>query len=220
MEEKWLWWIIGVIVCTWFGFAAGIIIWWEPDGAGEFGDGLGALNSLFSGLAFAILIFTVALQKKELELQREELALTRLELQKSAKAQNEIAELNRAMLREQSKSELKCVEVSLVMSRNTINMKFKVLYNSLRIIKIDRKGAEDLIDIIESGPSYEELMEANSSFELELTSNDTKSIENRHFGLVFRYETSAGDRFKQTIHISGIRHKSDRQVPDADSMRA
>lgn len=44
---------------------------------GVFGDKFGAINSLFSGLAFAGIIFTIFLQKRELKLQREELAETR-----------------------------------------------------------------------------------------------------------------------------------------------
>jgi hypothetical protein len=40
-----------------------------------------ALNALFSGLAFAALIYTVHLQREELRLQREELVLTRKELE-------------------------------------------------------------------------------------------------------------------------------------------
>ena len=36
---------------------------------GQFGDQFGAVNALFSGLAFAGLIFTIILQKKELSLQ-------------------------------------------------------------------------------------------------------------------------------------------------------
>lgn len=47
---------------------------------GQFGDQFGAVNALFSGLAFAGLIFTIILQKKELALQREELTETRAEL--------------------------------------------------------------------------------------------------------------------------------------------
>lgn len=47
---------------------------------GQFGDKFGAVNALFSGLAFAGLIFTIILQKKELALQREELTDTRKEL--------------------------------------------------------------------------------------------------------------------------------------------
>lgn len=44
---------------------------------GTFGDKFGAINSLFSGLAFAGIIFTIMLQRKELELQRRELEETR-----------------------------------------------------------------------------------------------------------------------------------------------
>ncbi len=46
---------------------------------GVFGDKFGAINALFSGLAFAGIIFTIFLQKRELTLQREELEDTRNE---------------------------------------------------------------------------------------------------------------------------------------------
>ena len=46
------------------------------DARGQFGDKFGAVNALFSGLAFAGLIFTIILQKNELALQRKELSLT------------------------------------------------------------------------------------------------------------------------------------------------
>lgn len=46
---------------------------------GTFGDMFGAVNALFSGLAFAGVIFTILLQKKELGLQRQELSATRQE---------------------------------------------------------------------------------------------------------------------------------------------
>lgn len=47
------------------------------------------VNSLFSGLAFLGVIYTVVLQRQELKLQREELVLTREELKRSAKAQED-----------------------------------------------------------------------------------------------------------------------------------
>lgn len=47
---------------------------------GQFGDKFGAVNALYSGLAFAGLIFTIILQKNELALQRKELSLTHEEL--------------------------------------------------------------------------------------------------------------------------------------------
>lgn len=54
---------------------------------GLLGDSFGALNALFSGLAFAGIIATIIMQRNELQLQRKELALTRKELSKSAEAQ-------------------------------------------------------------------------------------------------------------------------------------
>lgn len=58
---------------------------WSDRGA--FGDLFGAVNALFSGLAFAGLIYAIVLQKKDLELQRIEIAQNRTELKKSARAQ-------------------------------------------------------------------------------------------------------------------------------------
>ena len=71
---------LGVVVLFAFSW------WWltatidNPEEQGQFGDQFGAVNALFSGLAFAGLIFTIILQKKELALQREELTQTRDEL--------------------------------------------------------------------------------------------------------------------------------------------
>lgn len=48
---------------------------------GTFGDMFGAINALFSGLAFAGVIYAIFLQRKELELQRKELESTRQELE-------------------------------------------------------------------------------------------------------------------------------------------
>lgn len=46
-------------------------------GVGTFGDSFGALNALFSGLAFAGVIITILIQKSELNEQQKELRLTR-----------------------------------------------------------------------------------------------------------------------------------------------
>jgi hypothetical protein len=48
---------------------------------GTFGDMFGAVNALFTGLAFATLIYTAWMQREELALQRQELAATRAELE-------------------------------------------------------------------------------------------------------------------------------------------
>jgi hypothetical protein len=57
-----------------------------PDSS-AFGEMFGGLNTLFSGLAFAGVIYAILLQRRELRLQRLELELTRNELQRAAAAQ-------------------------------------------------------------------------------------------------------------------------------------
>jgi len=59
---------------------------------GTYGDMFGAVNALFSGLAFAGIILTILLQRKELSLQREELKETRKELKRTADAQEKSEE--------------------------------------------------------------------------------------------------------------------------------
>ena len=83
-KNKFIWFIIlGVIVIgalwvgSWFLIDLNIE---NPTNRGTFGDKFGAINSLFSGLAFIGLIVTLIYQKEELELQRQELAETRKEL--------------------------------------------------------------------------------------------------------------------------------------------
>jgi hypothetical protein len=77
-SKVWLLWLliaiaIGTCLVCWY------IASLQEDPA-KFGDMFGLANALFSGLAFAGLIYTVVLQKEELALQREELAATRTEL--------------------------------------------------------------------------------------------------------------------------------------------
>jgi hypothetical protein len=88
------WWILIIlffIVAIIWGLSWCLIVnseqlskWSER---GTFGDMFGAVNALFSGLAFAGVIYAIYLQTKELKLQRIELEQTRKELERSASAQ-------------------------------------------------------------------------------------------------------------------------------------
>lgn len=71
--------VIGVLIVWALTFFLFCIIK-DPSERGQFGDMFGATNALFSGLAFAGLIITLILQRKELGLQRDELEETRKEL--------------------------------------------------------------------------------------------------------------------------------------------
>ncbi|MCG7552799.1 DUF4760 domain-containing protein [Pseudoalteromonas sp. Of11M-6] len=57
-----------------------------PD-RGAFGDMFGATNSIFSGLAFAGVVYTLLLQSRQITIQKEELEMTRKEHSRSAVAQ-------------------------------------------------------------------------------------------------------------------------------------
>ena len=72
-------WILSTIIIKYF-----FLDWSE---SATFGDTFGAINSLFSGLALAGIIYTIYLQKTELSLQRKELKYTREELKRTADAQ-------------------------------------------------------------------------------------------------------------------------------------
>ena len=80
--------LILLVVIIWglsaFAIMLGLGNWSDR---GTFGDLFGAVNALFSGLAFAGLIYTIIQQKEDLELQRKEIAENKAELKKSARAQ-------------------------------------------------------------------------------------------------------------------------------------
>lgn len=100
-KNKFIWFIIlGVFVIGTLWCGSWLLIDYNIENStnrGEFGDKFGAINSLFSGLAFLGLIVTLLFQKEELELQRQELSETRKELEGQKK---EFEEQNKIMRRQ------------------------------------------------------------------------------------------------------------------------
>lgn len=85
-------WVIGLFllplaICMTFGFVLFDLIS-KPEDRGTFGDMFGAVNTLFSGLAFAGIIYTIYQQGTELKLQRIEVAKTNEQLENQAKTMN------------------------------------------------------------------------------------------------------------------------------------
>lgn len=88
----WLLLSFSIVIILWSIY----IIWfpyWIPNlgRRGQFGDSFGAINALFSGLAFACVICTLIFQMKELRLQRKELENTQQVMkgqEKQLEAQN------------------------------------------------------------------------------------------------------------------------------------
>lgn len=86
--KKILIYVIGGIILLWL--SSGVLIYTFIDNwndRGTFGDLFGFINSLFSGLALAGLIFTIYSNRNELKIQREEIEINRKELIKSRKIQ-------------------------------------------------------------------------------------------------------------------------------------
>jgi hypothetical protein len=78
------------ILLLWGGSAALLLYCFpESEAHGTFGDMFGAVNALFSGLAFLGVIVAIILQRQELELQREELRASREAQQELARSQRE-----------------------------------------------------------------------------------------------------------------------------------
>lgn len=96
-----------ITIALFFGIVSVVLLWvylpaymlTEHNGnlgdAGSHGDIYGAVNALFTALAFAFLIYTSLMQREELRLQRKDLKLTREELKKTADAQKELVQLTK-----------------------------------------------------------------------------------------------------------------------------
>ena len=86
--------LILLVIIIW-GLSAFLIMVFlsEWSERGTFGDLFGAVNALFSALAFAALICTIVLQREEIKQNREEIVLNRKELEKSAKLQRKAQEV-------------------------------------------------------------------------------------------------------------------------------
>ena len=86
--------LILLVIGIW-GLSALIIIMTLPSWSyrGTFGDLFGAVNALFSALAFAVLIYTIILQREEIKNNRDEIMLHRKELSKNSKQQHKAQEV-------------------------------------------------------------------------------------------------------------------------------
>lgn len=87
--------VIGIIV-IWF--VSGYFIYYRwPTDPGKIGDMFGAINALFSGLAFAGIIYTIAIQRKEFAVQTDMLEVQRKQVDASIA---ELVEQNQTLNRQ------------------------------------------------------------------------------------------------------------------------
>ena len=103
-------------IAIWFLSAIGIMFFLDDwSDRGTFGDLFGAVNALFSGLAFAGLLYSLIENRKQISSQQEELLISRKELLKARKIQE--------------KTE-KAIEAQVAQMRNTARLSgFNTLVN-------------------------------------------------------------------------------------------
>ncbi len=76
---------LGAIAVALIWLASGLALYWVPD-RGTFGDMFGAVNALFSGLAFLGVVLAIVLQYEELKEQRREIQQSRIAQEETARA--------------------------------------------------------------------------------------------------------------------------------------
>ena len=165
------WLFVGVIILFILNGTLTLLIKDWSD-RGTFGDQFGAVNALFSGLAFAGLIITILLQRRDLRLQRKDLRMQRKELQlnrQEMEAQTAEFEKQNATLLKQTfettffhmlelhKQNVQEINVqgikgrdSMVMLIDTLNKLYYSVYQGLDEIKKSKgEGKEELVSAYE-----------------------------------------------------------------------
>ncbi|MEK5376578.1 hypothetical protein [Paenibacillus sp. FSL P2-0173] len=130
MTKKHILWTLAGVLLVWALSGYFISMWFgKPDGGGTFGDMFGAINALFSGLAFAGLIYTITVQKEELIEQRKAIKMqtNELELQVTAiNMQTEELALQRQAIETQT-AELKMQREETTRSADQLEMQRQLM---------------------------------------------------------------------------------------------
>jgi hypothetical protein len=128
-----------VIVIVWaIGGAAVYFLRPEADRA-AFGEMFGAVNALFSGLAFAGVICAILLQREDLSLQRTELQLTREQHTASAEANRAAAK----SLADQARLQLRSAQLdALTAQLESCSSQINQLYQRYQAYATKTSGAE------------------------------------------------------------------------------
>jgi hypothetical protein len=158
--------LYGFLVFRWLG---------EMDTRGQFGDIFGGVNAFFTGLAFAGVIYTIFLQRKELELQR-------VELRRSADAQSEQVE------RLEEAAELSAISTLV----NTYGTQLRPMQDATHQTRVDMAWQERQLAAPEADKSVKEAADdkiEQLKVELSLQEQGWSDTIQKHQVLVERLET-------------------------------
>ncbi len=119
---------------------------------GLHGDSFGSVNSLFTGLAFAALIFTILLQQREIRLQREdlksqmeEMRLSRAEIARQGDLQQKQIALDTASLKMKN-LEVKIAEIQISAEQWTPDARLKNVKPQFEEVKQQMQQILDRLD--------------------------------------------------------------------------
>lgn len=193
--EKVHWWpfwlILLFVVSSWFLFVMEWFPWWTEENArGTFGDSFGVVNALFSGLAFAGVIYAILLQKKELELQRKELKLQRKTLEATEveiRGQKEQLQAQNETLQKQN---FESSFFQLLTIHNDI-------VNSMKIRQNEEFGRECLSSVFRNLPSRYNTAQDRARNDISKTKLD---IINDAFEPLFSENRSLVDHYFRHLH--------------------
>ncbi len=143
--------IIGVIILWSLSAILTIIFIDQWSDRGTFGDLFGAVNALFSGLAFAALIYTIILQRDEIKTNREEIVLNRKELAKASKLQQKAQQVLIQQVEQTHLSAKMNAMRTLVDYYNNQIANPKSLPDTIERAKVKRKKIIHLIDELIDG---------------------------------------------------------------------
>jgi|WetSurMetagenome_2_1015567.scaffolds.fasta_scaffold00003_235 hypothetical protein len=224
------------IFCLW------LLSWWlidkyvissDPNNSnqlvrGVFGDKFGAINALFSGLAFAGIIFTIFLQKRELKLQREELEDTRQEFiqqndtLKKQRFENTFFQLLRLHNDIVDKLKIKAIDGETYLSREFFlgaikDLKYRSICEYFKysaIIKLETheiaefKANRDVVHSFFQKLEKEEITNLQlltnadiENFISEPIINKEENIKKEYENFFHRYQYNLGHYFRNLYHI-------------------
>ncbi len=113
----------------------------SPQDRGVFGDSYGAVTSLFTGLGFAGLVFTILLQQREIKLQRDDFTAQLKEMQSTRGEVSKQSQIHEMQL-----------------NQSIVQLKFNALQTKLELIKIDSLKFQEHTRGGYAGPQIEQIL--------------------------------------------------------------
>tara|TARA_R110000868_G_scaffold408910_1_gene693199 strand:+ start:4718 stop:5404 length:687 start_codon:yes stop_codon:yes gene_type:complete len=165
----------------------GVVLFFSLDtwtDRGTFGDMFGVVNSLFSGLALAGIVYAIFLQRRDLKIQREELELTRIELERSANAQEASSSILSSQL------EIMAKDSEFLMQKEIKESEPFFVSNGGNI---GRDKGQNRIDIVNTGSKITNLKFEQLS-ELRVTINNPEVLDTgSSVNMIFNYPPRTTD---------------------------